>query len=215
MDLPQLLGGFILTDIVFSGTFCLGGFLEQKNNMFMFFFILLLAATYYPLAMYIKEAMSETVLKNQMWHFKYNNTCVYYCGSRVVYFTVYLMVAMTDMSATDVVHAFSHFPILTIVIILIMACSLAMLVALTLRINPIHNSYVDTLLNRISINATIIHNKDPIESIREHYTSFGHLKTPRAQLVVLVPKPSAQPNATAVTGMIKRADDYDYFEGTR
>lgn len=213
MDLQQLLKSFIVTDLAFSTTFCVGALLEHRNNAFMLIFVFLIAATYYPLFQYVRDAISSNVIQDRIWHFRYSTSCVYYCGSRILLFVIFVMVAITDMNAMDVFYAFVHFPVVITVLTCILLVSLLFLIALTLKINPIHATFIDSVVNSMQINATIRHLSEDVAAQRVQFSGFRHLNTKCAHMVVLVPNAHADSNARLYTEFVKREDDTAFFDG--
>jgi flagellar motor protein MotB len=89
------------------------------------------------------------------------------------------------------------------------------LVLLTLRINPIHNTFINTIINSMIVNVVVRYSTDANPTRNERYYSFNDLKTRRAYAVYLFPTTESDMNARTATELVSKADDDSIFGDMR
>jgi hypothetical protein len=198
-SVSDLLKSFIVFDLVFTISFCLGGLIEYERDLFIIVFVVITLITYYPLYLYVKDYLSMFILKEKSWYFRHLNTALFYCFFRIFLIFVYLVVAIIDMSDIDVLHAIVHLPVFSKIMLALMITSAFCLVFLALRIVPFHYNYAFNTVTNVIVNASIIHTTDPNYGKRYRYSSVSQLNLEKARGVYLNPSPLADDHTLLVT----------------
>lgn len=190
-EIGLALKSFILFDIIFVVSFCIGGLIEYRDNIFIIIFIIAILSTYYPLYFYVNEYFSQKSFREKSWYFKHLNTCIFFFIFRTILLFSFIIIAIIDLSAIDVPHTLFHLPLFSKIIIAFMFSALLMLMLLAIRILNFHHAYVFSNLNHIQIQASIIHASNPNFTQTATYRDLLQLPLDTSNDVLLIPSPTA------------------------